>query len=101
MSSLLGKDITMDLQRNTQMKRKKIKIKKKRKKMSDDINIYKLQSWMYTHKDYAGRVTNAFLNGLETFMYQVGCTPIAHESGKMLCPCRKGKNAKFACSETV
>ena len=56
---------------------------------------------MYSHKDSTGRVTDAFLSGLETFMYQVGCTPITQESGKMLYPCQKCKNSKFGHSETV
>ena len=64
-------------------------------------SIYELRSWMYLHKDSDGRVTNAFLNGLETFMHQAGCTPITQESGKMFCPCSKCKNSKFARSETV
>ena len=64
-------------------------------------NIYELRSWMYSHKDSAGRVTDAFLSGLETYMYQAGYTPISHESGKMFCICRKCKNSKFACTETV
>ena len=69
--------------------------------MAGGGSIYELRSWMYLHKDSDGRVTNAFLSGLETFMHQAGCTPITQESGKMLCPCRKCKNSKFARSETV
>ena len=42
------------------------------KKMADDGNIYKLRSWMYSHKDSEGRVTNAFLGGLETFYVPYG-----------------------------
>ena len=53
------------------------------------------------HKDSDNRVAEAFLNGLEIFMYQVGCTPITHESGKILYLCQKCKNTKFVCSETV
>ena len=34
-------------------------------------------------------------------MYQDGNTPLTHETGKMLCLCRKCKNTKFAHSETV
>lgn len=34
--------------------------------MYDGKKYFELRSWMYTHRDYAGRVTNAFLNGLET-----------------------------------
>ena len=40
--------------------------------MADDGNIYKLRSWMYSHKDSEGRVTNAFLGGLETFYVPYG-----------------------------
>ena len=69
--------------------------------MAGGGSIYELRSWMYLHKDSDGRVTNAFLSGLETFMHQAGCTPITQESGKMFCPCRKCKNSKFARSETV
>ena len=75
--------------------------KKSKKKMAGGGSIYELRSWMYLHKDSDGRVTNAFLSGLETFMHQPGCTPITQESGKMFCPCRKCKNSKFARSETV
>ena len=75
--------------------------KKSKKKMAGGGSIYELRSWMYLHKDSDGRVTNAFLSGLETFMHQAGCTPITQESGKMFCPCRKCKNSKFARSETV
>ena len=69
--------------------------------MAGGGSIYELRSWMYLHKDSDGRVTNAFLSGLETFMHQAGCTPITHESGKKFCPCQKCKNSKFARSETV
>ena len=34
-------------------------------------------------------------------MYQAGNTPLTQETCKMLCPCRKCKNTKFARSETV
>ena len=71
------------------------------KKVADDGNIYELQSWMYSHNDSDGRVTNAFLSGLETFMYQADSTPITQERSNMLCPCQKCKNSKFAHSETV
>lgn len=77
------------------------KEKKIKKKISDDINIYKLWSWMYMHKDLADEVTNAFFNGLETFMYQAGFRPITQERNKMLCPCRKCNNIKIARSENV
>ncbi|XP_048611827.1 topless-related protein 4 [Brassica napus] len=48
--------------------------------MADGGNIHELRSWMYSHKDSEGRVTNAFLSGLETFMYQAGSTPLTQES---------------------
>ena len=38
---------------------------------------------MYTHKDSTSRVKDAFLSGLETFMYQAGYIPITEESDKM------------------
>lgn len=50
--------------------------------MYDGKKYFELRSWMYTHRDYAGRVTNAFLNGLETFMYQAGCASITQISLK-------------------
>ena len=56
---------------------------------------------MYMHKDLADEVTNAFFNGLETFMYQAGFRPITQERNKMLCPCRKCNNIKIARSENV
>ena len=69
--------------------------------MSNGGNIYKVRSWMYAHKDYAGVVRNEYLNGTEIFNYQAGNTPLTHETGKILCLCRKCKNTKFARSETV
>ena len=56
---------------------------------------------MYAHKNSAGRVINDFLNGAEIFMYLAGKTSLMQETCKMLCPCRKCKNIKFAQSETV
>ena len=38
--------------------------------MTEGGNIYELQGWMYSHKDSTGRVTDAFLRRLETFMYR-------------------------------
>ena len=72
---------------------------KKNKKISRDI--YELWSWMYAHKNSAGRVTNKFLNGAEIFMYQAGNMSVTQETCKILCLCRKCKNTKFASSETV
>ena len=43
--------------------------KKFKKKMAGGGSIYELRSWMYLHKDSDGRVPNAFLSGLETFMH--------------------------------
>uniref|UniRef100_A0A0D3E6Z1 Uncharacterized protein n=1 Tax=Brassica oleracea var. oleracea TaxID=109376 RepID=A0A0D3E6Z1_BRAOL len=48
--------------------------------MAGGGSIYELRSWMYLHKDSDGRVTNAFLSELETFMHQAGFTPITQES---------------------
>ena len=69
--------------------------------MVDGCNIYKLRNWMYSHKYSAGRVTDAFLSGLEIFTYHADCTQIMQENGKMFCPCRKCKNSKNLRSETV
>ena len=85
----------------TNLRKKKLKTHNFKKKMADGYNIYEIRSWMYSHKDSAGRVTETFLRGLETFMQQAGSTPLTQESGKMFCPCRKCKNSKFALSETV
>ena len=74
---------------------------KKELKMSHGGNIYELRSWMYAHKNYAGFVTNKFLNKAKIFMYLAGNTPLMQETSKMLCLCRKCKNTKFARSETV
>ena len=62
-------------------------------------DIYELRSWMYAHKDSAGRVTNEFLNGAETFMYQARNTSLTQKTGKIFCPCHKCKNTKFSQSE--
>ena len=69
--------------------------------MCSDGNIFELRRWMYMHRDGNGRVTKEFLEGLETFMYQADSTPLALESGKMLCPCRKCNNSKLALRENV
>ena len=76
-------------------KKKRERVKKKPR------NIYELRSWMYAHKDSSGRVTKEFLNGAEMLMYHAGQTSLTLEMGKMLCPCRKCNNTKFAASETV
>ena len=47
------------------------------------------------HKDANGRVTKEYLEGLETFMHQAESTPLAQESGKMFCLCRKCNNSKL------
>ncbi|KAL0844562.1 hypothetical protein Bca101_017808 [Brassica carinata] len=75
----------------TNLRKKKLKTHNFKKKMADGYNIYEIRSWMYSHKDSAGRVTETFLRGLETFMQQAGSTPLTQESGKMLRPCRNAK----------
>lgn len=50
--------------------------------MSDGRNIYELRSWMYTHKDFAGRGTDAFLSGLEIFIMRA-----IHQSHRKVVRC--------------
>lgn len=69
--------------------------------MASNGNIYELRSWMCTHKDFGGMVTNKFLNWVDIFMYQNGYTPLTQETGKIFYLCRKCMNTKFVCSETV
>ena len=80
-------------------KKKKINKNVKEKKMSGDWNILELRRWIYTHRDTNGRVMKEYLEGLETFMHQADSTPVAHENGKMFCPCRKCNNSKLATRE--
>ena len=47
------------------------------------------------------RVMKEYLAGLETFMHQADSTPLAQESDKMFCPCRKCNNSKLANRENV
>ena len=75
--------------------------KRERKKMAGSGTIYELRKWMYMHRDANGRVTKEYLAGLETFMHQADSTPLAQESGKMFCPCRKCNNSKLANRENV
>lgn len=69
--------------------------------MSHSGSIYELQSWMYEHKNFAGVVTNEFLNSAKIFIYHAGNTPLTQKTCKILCLFRKCKNTKFTRNETV
>ena len=69
--------------------------------MSGDGNIMEFRRWMYTHRYANSRVTKEYLEGLETFVHQADFTPLAQESGKMFCPCRKCNNSKLTTRENV
>ena len=69
--------------------------------MSGDGNIIEFRRWMYTQRNANGRVMKEYLEGLETFMHQTDSTPLAQESCKMFCPCRKCNNSKLETRENV
>ncbi|XP_033146608.1 uncharacterized protein LOC117133754 [Brassica rapa] len=69
--------------------------------MSGFGNIFELRRWIYMHRDANRRVTKEYLAGLETFMHRADSTPLAQESGKMLCLCRECNNSKLANRENV